>query len=168
MSGANMVVKLKHILDKFALTHKIVGFVKNERPNLQTCAQALKVVVFCHHLDTTKPFDGHFFGHTLSKVCQYATSDDKVARELQYALIKSTQANIHKYITWLKKSNKGNQEWEKPYMDICLSPHKLNTSVKTKYLEILHVLLFQFDLFGFDCQVVLLSFHFSMVCFELI
>ncbi len=69
MSGVIMVVKPKHILDKFSFTHKIVGFVKDERPNLQTYVQALKVVVSCGHLDTTEPFDGHCFGHTLSKVC---------------------------------------------------------------------------------------------------
>jgi len=114
MSGIIMVVKPKHILDKFALTHKIVGFVKDEKPNLQTCVQALKVVLSCGHLDTTEPFDGHCFGHTLSKVCQHAIFNDKVARMLQYASIKPTQANIQKYITWLKKSNKGKHKWEKP------------------------------------------------------
>jgi hypothetical protein len=42
MNGAIMVVKFKHILDKFALTHKIVAYVKDESSNLQACVQALK------------------------------------------------------------------------------------------------------------------------------
>jgi hypothetical protein len=74
MSGVIMAMKIKHILDKFALTHKIMAYVKDEGPNLQTCAQALKVVVSCGHLDTTKSFDGHCFGHTLLKgmsICQF-------------------------------------------------------------------------------------------------
>jgi hypothetical protein len=77
-SGFAMVMKLKHILDKFALTHKIVAYVKDKGFNLRTCVQALKVVVSCGHLNTTEPFDGYCFGHVLLKVCQYATFDHKV------------------------------------------------------------------------------------------
>jgi hypothetical protein len=74
MSGVIMGMKLKHILDKFALTHKIMVYVKDKRSNLQTCVQALKVVVSCGHLDTIEPFDGHCFGHTLLKgmpICHF-------------------------------------------------------------------------------------------------
>jgi hypothetical protein len=41
-NGATMVVKFKHILDKFALMRKIVAYVKDEGSNLQACVQALK------------------------------------------------------------------------------------------------------------------------------
>jgi hypothetical protein len=41
-NGATMAMKFKHILDKFALTHKIVAYVKDEGSNLQACVQALK------------------------------------------------------------------------------------------------------------------------------
>jgi hypothetical protein len=44
-------------------------------------------------------FDGSFFGHVLSKVCQYATIDEKVAHGLSYASIKIAQSNIQKWIT---------------------------------------------------------------------
>ncbi len=81
-SGATMAMKLKHILDKFAFMHKIVAYVKDKGSNLQTCVQALKVVVSCGHLNTIEPFDGYCFGHALLKVCQYATSDNKVAHGL--------------------------------------------------------------------------------------
>jgi hypothetical protein len=42
MNGAIMVVKFKHVLDKFALMHKIVAYVKDKGSNLQACVQALK------------------------------------------------------------------------------------------------------------------------------
>ncbi len=74
-------------------------YVKDEGSNLATYAQALKAIVFCVDLDTTKPFDGYCFGHALLKVCQYATSNE-VARGLSYA-------SIQKCITWPKKSRKG-------------------------------------------------------------
>jgi hypothetical protein len=115
-----------------------MAYVKDEGSNLATCVQALKVVVFCVDLDTTKPFDGYCFGHALSKVCQYVTSDEKVAHGLLYASIKSTQVDVQKHITWPKKSDKGQQAWEKPCMDFGLNPHKLNTPVKTKHMEIFH------------------------------
>jgi hypothetical protein len=82
--------------------------------------------VFCVDLDTTKPFDGYCFGHALSKVCQYVTSKE-VARGLSYASIKSTQVDIQKCITWLKKLSKGQQAWEKVCVDSGLNPCKLNT-----------------------------------------
>jgi len=49
------------------------------RVNLQTCASALNFVVSCASLAMMEPFDGLCFGHALSKVCQYATTDEKVA-----------------------------------------------------------------------------------------
>jgi hypothetical protein len=49
-----------------------------------------------------EPFDGSCFGHALSKVCEYATIDEKVAHGLSYASIKTTQADIKKCITWPK------------------------------------------------------------------
>jgi hypothetical protein len=67
-SSAVMTMKLKHILNKFAFMHKIVANVKDEGSNLQTCVQALKVVVSCGHLNITEPFDGYCFGHVLLKV----------------------------------------------------------------------------------------------------
>jgi hypothetical protein len=129
VNNVTMVMKLKQILNKFGLTQKIMAYVKDEGSNLATCAQALKAYVFCIDLDTTKPFDGYCFGRTLSKVCQYVTSDEKATCGLPYAFIKSTQVDVHKCITWPKKSNKGQQAWEKACVDSSFIPHKLNTHV---------------------------------------
>jgi hypothetical protein len=45
-----------------------------------------------------KPFDGSCLGHALSKVCQYATIDEKVVVSLSFAFIKVVQSKIQKYI----------------------------------------------------------------------
>jgi hypothetical protein len=137
-SGVTLVVKFKQNFNKFGFTQKILAYVKDEGSNLATCVQVLKVVVSCVNVDTTKPFDGYCFGHMLSKVCQYVTSDKKVACGLLYAFIKISQVNVPKCITWPKKSDKGSQVWEKACMDSSLNPCKLNTPMKTRYIKILH------------------------------
>jgi hypothetical protein len=93
--------------------------------------------VSCCDLNRAEPFKGYCFGHALS-VFQYATSNDKVVLGFHYASIKATQANVQKCNTWLKKSNKGKQAWEKVCVDSCLSPRKLNTPMKMGYVKILH------------------------------
>jgi hypothetical protein len=74
---------------------------------LQTYVQAFKLVVSCGDFGIVESFDGSCYWHALSKVCQYASSNEKVAHRLHYALIKSTLVNIQKCTTWLKKSSKG-------------------------------------------------------------
>jgi len=78
-----------------------LAYVKDEGSNLQTCDQALKLVVSCGDIGIDEPFDSFCYGHALSKVCQYVTSYDKVVHGLHYPSIKYAQANIQKYITWL-------------------------------------------------------------------
>lgn len=107
MSGATMVVKLKQILDKFSFTQKILAYVKDEDPNLQTCVQAFKLVVSCGDFGIVEPFNGSCYRHVLSKVCQYANFDEKVAHRLHYVLIKSTHNNIQKCITCSKNPAEG-------------------------------------------------------------
>ncbi len=106
--------------------------MKYEGSNLQTYASALNIIVSCHILTMSEPFDASCFGHALSKACQYVTIDDKIAYNLNYAFIKSTQANIQKCITWPKKSSKSKQTWDKACIDFRLNPKKLNTyEIKT-------------------------------------
>jgi hypothetical protein len=60
-----------------------------------------------------QPFDDFYLGHPLSKVCQYATIDEKVATGLPSIFIKAIQSIIKKCITWPKKFGKGKQMWVK-------------------------------------------------------
>jgi hypothetical protein len=69
--------------------------------------QALWTLVSCVSLAMMEPFNGSYFGHALSKVCQYATTYDKVAHGLSYAFINIAQVDIHKCTTWPKKFAKG-------------------------------------------------------------
>jgi hypothetical protein len=46
-----------------------------------------------------KQFDGSCLGHALSKVCQYAIIDEKVAINLSSAFIKVAQSKIRQCIT---------------------------------------------------------------------
>jgi hypothetical protein len=56
-----------------------------------------------YFLALLKPFDGSYLGHTLSKVYQYATIDEKVDTKLSFASIKDIQFIIQKCIIGSKK-----------------------------------------------------------------
>jgi hypothetical protein len=62
-------------------TYEILAYMKDERSNLKTWASALNLIIFCVSLAMLKPFDQVCFGHALSKACQYATMDNKVAQD---------------------------------------------------------------------------------------
>jgi hypothetical protein len=98
-NGVAMAPRLQQLLDKFSLTQKILAYVKDEGYNLHTCANVLNFVVLCVSLAMMEPFDGSCFGHALSKVCQYATINEKVAHGLSYAFINIAYVDIQKCIT---------------------------------------------------------------------
>jgi hypothetical protein len=62
--------------------------VKDEGSNLTTLNNALKFVVKCEALSLEEKFQGTCFGHVFSKECQYATTNDKVCKNLKYVSIK--------------------------------------------------------------------------------
>ncbi len=53
-------------------------------------------------------------------------------KDLKYVSIKSTQANLQKFITWFLKFRKGKQKWNKACVEISIRPRKWNTPMKTK------------------------------------
>ena len=55
---------------------------------------------------------GTWFGHAISKACQYATSDDKVCGGMSKVTTAMAQAALQNTSTWTKKSGKGRQECE--------------------------------------------------------
>jgi hypothetical protein len=114
-----MVPKLQKLLNKCALINKIIAYVKDEGFNLQTCVIVLNFIVSCNSLGLLKPFDSLCFGHALSKVCQYATINEKVFANLNYASI-----------TWLFKVPFKNALHDTPpssLMDSIMSPKKKTT-----------------------------------------
>jgi len=89
-------------------------------------------VISCNSLVLLESIDDSCLGHALSKVCQYATIDDKVCIGLSYAFIKDVQGAIQKHITWPQKLGKGKQAWDKAYIDSKSRPRKLNTPMKIR------------------------------------
>lgn len=79
--GVVMHLALYEFFDRFFLTYEILAYIKDERFNLKTCARALNLIIFYISLVMLKPFDQVCFGHVLSKACQYATLDNKVAQD---------------------------------------------------------------------------------------
>jgi hypothetical protein len=62
--------------------------VKDEGSNLNTLIDILKSIIQCETLGLEESFQGTCFDHVFSKVCQYATTNDKVYKSLKYVFIK--------------------------------------------------------------------------------
>jgi hypothetical protein len=89
------------------LKRKIIVYVKDEGCNLKIMTTILKSIVSCDMLGLEEIFQGTCFGHAFSKACQYATTKEKNCKDLQYMLIKFSQGNLQKCITWSKKIGNG-------------------------------------------------------------
>jgi hypothetical protein len=88
--------------------------------------------VSCDILGLKESFKGSCFGHVVSKGWQYGIVEEKVCKDMIFTSIKNAQFDIKKCNTWLKKSSKGKQQWNKACMDVGIQPRKLNTLIKTK------------------------------------
>jgi subtilase family serine protease len=122
-----LVKTLTKLLDSYALGRKIIVYVKDEGSNLNIMITMLKSIISCDMLGLEESFQGICFGHAFSKACQYVTTKEFFCKDLQYVSIKSVQRDLHKCITWPKKSSKGKQKWEKACENSSLFPQKLNT-----------------------------------------
>ncbi len=78
---------LNELLNAYGLRNKIITYVKDEGSNLNTLTNVLKFVVKCETLGLEKKLLRNLFWSCFSKVCQYATIDDKVCRNLKYVFI---------------------------------------------------------------------------------
>ncbi len=81
----------------------------------------LKDVVNCESLSLEESFQGIYFGHDFSKLCQYGIVEDKVCKDLKYV---SIQTYLQKCITWLKKFKKGRHEWNKACVETSICQRK--------------------------------------------
>jgi hypothetical protein len=132
ITGQALVRNLIGLLNACGLKNKIITYVKDEVSNLNTLTNALKSVVKCETLGLEESFQGTCFGHVFSKVCQYATTNDNVCKNLIYVSIKISRVDLQKCITWPKKSNKGHQKWNIACIKVGLRSKKLNIPVKTR------------------------------------
>ncbi len=83
-----MAKNLIELLDIYGLRNKIIVYVKDEGSNLNTLIDILKSIIQCETLGLEESFQGTCFDHVFSKVCQYATTNDKVYKSLKYVFIK--------------------------------------------------------------------------------
>ncbi len=77
--------------------------MKNEGSNLNAMTFVLKFVVNYETLCLQESFNGTCFRHGFFKACHYATTNEKVCKNIRYVFIKATQANLQKCITWPQK-----------------------------------------------------------------
>jgi hypothetical protein len=79
-----LVNNLTELLNAYGLKNKIIAYVKDEGSKLNKLTNVLKSIVKCATLGLEESFQGTYFGHVFSKTCQYATTDDKVCKNLKY------------------------------------------------------------------------------------
>jgi len=77
----------------------------------------------------------------MSKVCQYATTYEKMCASMKTICIKGTQVILKKTITWTKKSVKRWQEWDKACVEMGLPCCKLKTLMKMLFASRVFLLL---------------------------
>jgi hypothetical protein len=107
--------------------------MKDEGNNLSTMVTILCSIIICQPLKLNHVYEGTCFGHVMSKVCQYATYNDKVFKGLLQVNMKIAQTTLQKIITWIKKFDKNRQEWGKACIECGLSPRKIKILIKTRF-----------------------------------
>jgi len=89
---------------------KIIAYFKDKGANQNTLTTALTNIVSCVLLLLPQPYVASFYGHAMSKCCQYATNDLKMCGGMKEVLIKKVQSSLQKTITWNKKSGKSKKK----------------------------------------------------------
>lgn len=86
------------------MMHCVIAFVKDEGNNLTSMATTLHYTINSQSLKLQRVYEGFCFGRVMSKACQYATNDNKVAASLKHVNVKNVQTSLQKTITWTKKT----------------------------------------------------------------
>ncbi len=101
--GVELARQLKAMLKKFALTSKVLCYIKDKGTNLASMTIILNSIISREALNLFLPFDGACFGHVMNKATQYVTNYDKISKNLVPINVKSTQVSFQSCITWPKK-----------------------------------------------------------------
>jgi hypothetical protein len=83
-----MALQVNDVLPRHGLNAHVLAYVKDEGANFSTVTFALTSVVSCEVMGFLFCFVGVFWGHTMSKCCQYAIDDSKVCNGLILISIK--------------------------------------------------------------------------------
>jgi hypothetical protein len=81
---------LTKLFNQYGLKRKIIAYVKDEGSNLNAVTTVLRSIVKCEVLSLGESFQVTYFGNVLKKVYQYATTNEKVCKNLRFVSIKST------------------------------------------------------------------------------
>ncbi len=77
------------MVSSLLIEKKTFAYVKDEKSNPNVITIALKYVMrSCKLLGLDESFQGSYFGHILSKACQYAIANEKVCKKFKYVPIK--------------------------------------------------------------------------------
>ncbi len=74
-------------------------FVKIESINLVAMPTTLHFIIDCEPLKSFRVYEGTWFGHVMSKACQFDTNENKVSTRLQHVNVKDARVGLHKTIT---------------------------------------------------------------------
>jgi hypothetical protein len=74
---------VKQILMRFQLDKKVIVYVKDQGGNLATLIPALTSLVTCNVLGLEKPNSKTCLVHVMSKVCQHATTEEKICKNMK-------------------------------------------------------------------------------------
>jgi len=89
---------LRSCYNFFFLTSKILCYVKDEGTILGSMVVALmKLMISCETLSLFTP-NGTCFEHVMSKVAQYAITNDKVSKDSMPIIVEFTQASHQHYM----------------------------------------------------------------------
>jgi len=82
------------LLEKFGLIHHVLAFVKDEGKNLGSMTVTLWFTGECKPLKISWVYEGTCFEHVMSKVCHYATNDDKAYVRITLVNVKVSHARL--------------------------------------------------------------------------
>ncbi len=85
---------LTKLLDQYGLRNKVITYIKDEGSNLYSMTTILKFVVKFEVFSLDENFQSSYFGHDLSKACQYATTNEIFCKNFKFVSIKSTESNL--------------------------------------------------------------------------
>ncbi len=82
---------------------KAITYFKNKGVNQNTLTMALTNIVSCVLFLLRQPYVASFYGHAMSKCCQYATNDLKVCGGMKEVSIKRFNLLFKRQLLGLKK-----------------------------------------------------------------
>jgi hypothetical protein len=83
ITSATMANLIKVWLNPFSLFNKVIAYVMDKGSNLNTLTSTLTSVITYHFLQLSSQFVGSYFGHVMSKACQYVYNDSKALVDFQ-------------------------------------------------------------------------------------